>query len=166
MPLRCLAPCLKLQSVSRPVQWLSRNPGPVQWLSRVQTGPMAVHDSRTRPVAVQEDKSFLDVHKGHRVKGDFLHIFGGFFGSIRAHMGPCGPIQACMGPARALEEREKITKNTFCFYVTLCFQKSSFLTSIRRFLMILMCSSDFWPKYVSEQLYKVTSKSKFSTQNI
>ena len=31
--------------------------------------------------------------------------------------GPYGPIRAHIGPARALEEREKLRKNAFVFYV-------------------------------------------------
>ena len=39
------------------------------------------------------------------------------------------------------------------FYVTHFSQKSSFLNSRQRYLMVLTCSSDFWPKYEWEHLW-------------
>ena len=40
------------------------------------------------------------------------------------------------------------------------------MTSLGYPLIILTCSSDFWPKYASERLYEIISKSKFSNQSV
>ena len=91
----------------------------------------------------------------------FFMYFGGFFGSIWAHMGSYGPVWAHMRPARAFENREKF-KNIYIFYVTHFSKKSSFLTSRQCFLMekrVLQVSG----RNTFENAYKITSKSKFST---
>ena len=51
------------------------------------------------------------------------------------------------GPWRAGKVQEKL----ILFYITRFYQKSS-LTYILCFLMVLLCSSDFWPKYAWERL--------------
>jgi len=47
----------------------------------------------------------------------FKHFLG-FFGLIRADIGPYGPLWASMGPAQALEEREKFKRNIFILHNT------------------------------------------------
>ena len=74
-------------------------------------------------------------------------------------MGPYGPIWA-------LEERENFRKNMFFMYMYCMFsQKSLFWTTIQRVLMekrVLQVSD----RNTVESDYKITSKSKFSTQNV
>ena len=74
------------------------------------------------------------------------------YGPIRAHVGPYGP-QPGPGPNPDwAPTRTGLTQSS---------QASSFLTSIRRFLMVLMFSS-VSGRTTCENSYKITSKSKFS----
>ena len=68
--------------------------------------------------------------------------------------GPYGPTWARPGPIWG----RKVPGKTKCFCHTHVYQKSSFLTSIWRFLKVLTCSSDFWPKYASERLWNYLKK--------
>ena len=74
---------------------------------------------------------FLDRIDRHDLNFHFSHTFCFVF--FFDFSGPYGPIWARMGPARALEEREKFRKSAPCSYLTYLYQKSSFLTSTRRF---------------------------------
>ena len=47
--------------------------------------------------------------------------------------------------------------HTFLFYMHF-YNKSSFLTSIWCFLIVLKYSSDFWPKYASERIWNYLKK--------
>ena len=89
-------------------------------------------------------------HKG-TYKGEFFTYLFGFFGSIWAHKGPYGPMEARMGPARALEERERLKKKHTFLYVTHLHQKSSFLTSKQRFCygfnVLFRFLAEIRPKY-------------------
>ena len=84
--------------------------------------------------------------------------FQKIFGPIRAHMGAYGSVWARMGPARALEEREKFRKNEFASVSNVFSQKHKFWPSICRYLIIWTCSSDFLPKYASERLWNYLKK--------
>ena len=81
-------------------------------------------------------------------------------------MDPYGTIWARMGSAWALEEREKLNKNgPFVLVMHFYWKDRRFLISRQHYMMVLTCSSAFWPKYVSEWLW-ITSKSKFSNQSV
>ena len=61
-------------------------------------------------------------------------------------MGPYGPAWARMGPARALDEREKFWKNAPAFVSNACLSKIVVFNLHITFFDSFTCSSDFWPK--------------------
>ena len=75
---------------------------------------------------------------------------------FRTHMDPYGPVWARPGPLKSGTSSGKT--HPFFFYVLHFYQKSLFLISIWRFLIVLTCSSDFWPKYASGRLWNYLKK--------
>ena len=153
MPLRCLAPCLKFQSGifkgGSNGRWLAVSDVlevRTLWCSGYIIAPKgrSCFPIECAPQAATH-RTDCSLRQGARplkgtYKGDLFTYLLRFFGYIWAHQGPYGPIWARMGPARALEEREKFRT-----------KKSRFWHPDSVFGWKKPCSSGFWPKYVWER---------------
>ena len=134
MPSRGPTPCLKLQSAWRipllipgyALQHLLLRDGCFTTSKLCVLDPEILTDCNLRQGARPLEGTYIP---------NILCIFFDF-------SGPYGPVWAQPGPLKSRKSSEK----SILFYVTHVYQKSSFLTSILRFFIVLTCSSDFWPK--------------------